>query len=316
MKKLSFIIRTLIFKVILSVLMSGYFYLIKPKFDADTWPTTTTVEGFYELEENSIDVLFIGSSHAVSSFYPNILEENYGLKAYNIGTAQQSPVVSYYMLEEALRYQSPEYVVMDCFCCFPVADINPLNQEESFSRSALDFMRWSPTKVGIVHDICTLDPDQSEISYYLPNIRYHSRWEDMSLSDLNRNRDNSRLGARALYYSSNIEFYGYDMYEGIPIWPMMPLMEEYLNRIVDLCQENNIELILTMTPTIERNIEQCASFELYAREHGLRYIDYNDRLELERIGYIFSLHCADTGHTNVRGAEIITNDIGRLITSN
>ena len=36
-----------------------------------------------------------------------------------LGAQQQSPLVSYFWLMEALRYQSPSVVVPDTYICFP-----------------------------------------------------------------------------------------------------------------------------------------------------------------------------------------------------
>lgn len=46
-------------------------------FLSDIWPTTLTYSKFYEEEEDTIDVIFLGSSHAASSFIPQELYNNY-----------------------------------------------------------------------------------------------------------------------------------------------------------------------------------------------------------------------------------------------
>ncbi len=44
----------------------------------------TDVLGFYNEKKNSIDVLFLGSSHSYSTFSPYIIEEKTNMKAYNL----------------------------------------------------------------------------------------------------------------------------------------------------------------------------------------------------------------------------------------
>lgn len=130
-----------------------------------------------------MDVVFLGSSHGVTSFLPQELYDQYGITSYNLGCEQQGMVTSYYWLREALRYQSPKAVVLECYFCFPYMVDEPLNTEESYTRKAFDFMRWSPVKAEAVKTICEIDSKQDVWSYYLPNIRYHTRWKNLDKND-------------------------------------------------------------------------------------------------------------------------------------
>lgn len=44
-------------------------------------------------------------------------------------------------------------------------------------------MRWGPVKVEAVRGYCSEIRGQSVLSYYLPNIRFHSRWKELSKKD-------------------------------------------------------------------------------------------------------------------------------------
>lgn len=44
-------------------------------------------------------------------------------------------------------------------------------------------MKWSLVKREAVKTICELDQYQFLVSYYLPNIRYHARWTNLSEND-------------------------------------------------------------------------------------------------------------------------------------
>ena len=45
-------------------------------------------------------------------------------------------------------------------------------------------MRWSEVKREAVSDLCRIDERQSEISYYLKNIRFHTRWSELTEYDI------------------------------------------------------------------------------------------------------------------------------------
>lgn len=135
----------------------------------------------------SIDVLALGSSHIVSAFSPQELYNNYQITSYNLGCEQQNLVVSYYWLKEALQYQSPKTVILDVYMLFhyELGEGGGLNTSEACMRKALDYMRWSKVKVEAVETICALDVEQSALSYYLPNIRFHTRWTSLNENDFN-----------------------------------------------------------------------------------------------------------------------------------
>ena len=66
------ILRAVIF---LSLLVVSLYYINKmllPKYISSNsnWPTTTTYNQFYEMEEDTVDVFFFGSSLMVNAFSP------------------------------------------------------------------------------------------------------------------------------------------------------------------------------------------------------------------------------------------------------
>ena len=109
MNRLRYVIKAAAFLTVLCLCLGFFSVLLTPKYyQEDIYPTTSTFCEFYQLEKNSVDVLFLGSSHAVTAFDPCVLYENWGLTSYNLGSEQQSLLISYYWLKEALRYQMYE----------------------------------------------------------------------------------------------------------------------------------------------------------------------------------------------------------------
>ena len=137
---------------------------LKPKYYYTyAWPSTNTFQDFYALEKDSVDVLFFGSSHAVSSLNPQVVYDTYGITSYNLGSEQQSLVVSYYWLREALKYQSPKAVIIDTYMLHKFSDsyvYNDMNCSESAVRKAMDNMRLSPLKWEAAQTIAKTDPAQ------------------------------------------------------------------------------------------------------------------------------------------------------------
>jgi len=80
MKKMKVFVRFILFLMVTLLCIGVTEKLLTPKYYyTDKWPTTTTYSDFYRLNKNSADVLFFGSSHAVSAFNPQELYDRYGI---------------------------------------------------------------------------------------------------------------------------------------------------------------------------------------------------------------------------------------------
>ena len=71
------------------------------------------MESFWNLPNDTNDVLFFGTSHMVSGISPMEIYEKNGIVSYNLGTSCQPIQGTYYLLKEALKYQSPKVIVLD-----------------------------------------------------------------------------------------------------------------------------------------------------------------------------------------------------------
>lgn len=279
----------------------------------DMWPTTSTYQGFYQMERDSVDVLFLGSSCAAAGLNPQELYDSYGIRSYNLGCEGQSLLTSYYWLEEALRFQSPKAVVLEVFFVFLYNRDEPLNTAESCTRKAFDYMRWSPVKWEAVHDICSYDGKQTLSSYYFPNIRYHTRWKELEENDFISGEMAKHYELKG--YAPLAQRRGNDDYA--PLSPadsgdradMTPLMREYLDRIVMLCQENGISLILTKMPDTDCNVSKYNTMSDYALEQGISYWDFNEKDLYRESGFVYTEDMNDGWHVNLWGAEKISRCI-------
>ena len=81
-------VKVLAFLLLLGLLLHGADELLFPKNYALTseWPASSNTEGVYRLEKNSLDLLILGSSKAYTAFVPQILYDEYGVRAYTLGT--------------------------------------------------------------------------------------------------------------------------------------------------------------------------------------------------------------------------------------
>lgn len=319
-RNMGFIGKCIGFVLLFAVCFRIYSRWITPKFFTDiAWPTTTTYAGFYEIEKDTVDVLFLGSSHGITSFLPQELYDQYGITSYNLGCEQQGMVTSYYWLKEALRYQSPKAVVLECYLCFPYIVDEPLNVEESYTRKAFDFMRWSSVKQEAVRTICEIDAGQDVWSYYFPNIRYHTRWEELDKNDYTYKEMAGHSGLKGfapLYFhlgEAGENFVPHDTGETDEQAALSPLMLEYLDKTADLCEAEGIPLLLTITPAVSANLTMCNAIQAYADARGLSFISFNEQSVYQKMDYQIAWDNCDDGHPNIWGAVKVTDYIGAVL---
>ncbi len=254
------------------------------------------------------DVIFIGDCEVYENISPITLWEEYGITSYIRGSSQQLIWQSYYLLEETLTYEIPDVVV---FNVLAMKYNEP--QSEAYNRLTLDGMRWSLSKWNSV--LASMTEEEDWITYLFPLLRYHSRWSELTTEDFTD-----------LFITKKSFHQGYLMRVDVrPVtsYPtVVPLADyqfgetayEYLDKIVALCEEYGIKLVLIKAPSISPYWydEWEEQMETYAKEHDLLYINF---LELiDEVGIDFSTDTYDNGlHLNLSGAEKLSSYFGAIL---
>ena len=284
--------------------------ILEPKY-LDIREGSLTAEYYAHAKETRHDVLLIGDCEVYESFVPAVLWEEYGISSYVRGGSQHLAWHSYYMLEDALRYETPEIVVYNVLA---LKYGEP--QQETYNRMALDGMEWSQTKVDAIN--ASMMEDESFASYVWPLLRFHDRWSELTADDFKYAFADKPLVSDSGYLmQTDIR----PMTESETVtepaeYPLPETSMAYLDRMRVLCKERGITLILIKAPT---NTEQFwwydewdAQITEYAATHGLAYYNMIDKTE--EIGIDWSHDTYDEGyHLNVYGAEKLSVWFGRIL---
>ena len=67
------------------------------------------------MPEDSLDMLILGNSHAQLAIDDALLSDMLDANIYNAAFSQQQAATSYYVLNKAFKYQSPDTVVLDAY---------------------------------------------------------------------------------------------------------------------------------------------------------------------------------------------------------
>ena len=81
MGKVRTISKCIILLALIGIMAASSVRLMMPKNYVQTteWIATSNTKGFYDLNKNSVDVIFIGTSHCYSSFSPQELYNKYNI---------------------------------------------------------------------------------------------------------------------------------------------------------------------------------------------------------------------------------------------
>lgn len=235
-------VRRIVSVGILLILLFAMQRLVMPKYVDDVIEGGFTAE--YYREENPHEVLMVGDCELYENFSPVTMWKNYGITSYIRGSAQQLTWQSYYLLEDALKYETPDVVV------FNVLELKYNEpQREEYNRMTLDGMRWSVSKVQAIR--ASMLPEEHFIDYVFPLLRYHSRVTELTANDWKYYfKDKTRTTAG---YYMRVDTAPYE--EGI--WeeeePESDTLGKnamaYLDKIRMLCEKNHIRLLLVKAPS-------------------------------------------------------------------
>lgn len=315
------LIRAAAFLLCLAVVYSGITSIVAHAAEAVPWVNTFRIRELYNLKTNSVDVVSLGSSMTICSFSPMDLYRDYGICAYNAGGERQPVMDSYLILNELLKRQRPQIVLLEVFGLY-------YDSGEEFFRKSFDGLKWSDEKRQVLNDLSSNYLDDSKLSYIFPIMKFHNRFREINKTDFTE-------ASREDYYQL---FRGYALITGkySPDQPMVPMQLdeaayeepreqalEYFYKIIKICRENNVELVLYKTPvggnTPVGGDWQAARYNAVknlAEENELPYIDFNLQEVMMESRLDFTVDQADAAHQNSSGAVKLTKYLGRYLHEN
>lgn len=310
--------KKIIIKIICFVLIGLMLLYVAGKILMPKWTTskdnrmTYIIKGFYNEPKNSLDVVFMGNSDVYRGISPIKMWDEYGIASYNFVSSGQRMWTAYYLMEECLKYQKPELIVLNMDSAF-----NESKSSESNYRKALDNMKFGPNKIKAVVDPAFKNSKNDIASYVFPALRFHSRWSELTDEDFTKAFENKRYAHKGMDLVTTIEpfddvskNYMNKEHENEKIGKKC---SKYLEKMVKLCKDNNIKLLLIEIPSAESwSYDLSKKTQEFADKHNLEFIDMN--LNYKEFGFDWKTDTADAGdHLNVYGAEKVSEYLGKII---
>ncbi|MEG2457319.1 MAG: hypothetical protein RSB41_00255 [Bacilli bacterium] len=275
---------------------------------------TYIMRGLYSEKKNSMDVMFMGNSQIYSGVNPMELWNDYGVSSYVYASPGQRSSTTYYMLKEALEYQHPKVIVMNVENLF-----YKTTGAKTAARKVFDNMRWDKVKVEAIMDKSYQNTPGDVISYMFPLLWYHFRYKELKLEDFNLSlaKIHHPYKGYSLHSEINPKVKDLDYMEVTDDKAEFnPKGQEYLEKIIDICNKENIKIVLVQVPAGDFwNYPMHKTMSEYAKQKNLTFIDMN--LMLDELKFDWNTDTYDKGtHLNIYGSDKVTSFLGEYLTKN
>jgi len=320
------LLRVSIFLIVFLVLFQSFSILFIPKDGKHDMVWTSYITNAYRGEKNdSIDVLMIGNSDAYRGFSPIDCWKDYGISSCVSGKPWQNSRGAYNILRDMFYSERPRVSIRKlAFKELKSIKTDFFSGRDNVVQSLdkrIDFLIKTMTKSGFSKEIQNLDDGlETKINYYFPLLIYHERWNSLNVKDITDIDNVWHFASKGFVLSKDCEPYsgGYD-YMDIKSKKTVKIADKplsYLNKIVDLCEQNNIKLVLVCMPSaFSWTGQKHLAVAEFAQSHNLEFIDYN--LPETNTGFDWLTDSVDGGnHLNYNGALMITTNLGKYLKDN
>ena len=267
---------------------------------------------FHALAPRSLDILFIGSSRTVRAFDPWIVEQETQKSAFNLASDGQFPQLSFYVLQEALQTQKPQFVVYG---------VDGLGSEGNFIavRNNYNFMRDAKVKRELAQSYFNLE-ERLLLRFPLFGHREDWRWFAAMVPGFSFQET---YAGKGFAWNTRVFSPGPESEDTPSSSPKMALVEKqvaYFQQILQLCEEKGIQLFLVLLPNAPstQNAEQIQlqnhTVKTLSGSYPHVLLDYAAKDGETRTTR--DSNYSDAIHLNRSGSEIISHWISDAILSN
>lgn len=318
-----YILRLIVFFSILGIIIIGAIF-IADKLDDDVNDIKSLWLDIYAAEPDSVDIVFLGSSHANSTFAPKVFDSITGKSSFNLGSSNQTPETGYYIFKEFLKEQHPQILVQEVYWVLmgDKVEVTAVNTQQ------LLYMRPGVNWAGIF--INTFSSEEKG-TFLIKGINPFYRLKGIGIRYFSAKSVDARNVKSVQYQGRGYRPYlitanggkkdevieklsGFNGYS--------PKQIAYLQRTIDLAKSNDMDVILVMAPimpevfdalTFYDEVEQVTT-EI-AQNNGVEYIDFNRLLDNKEVVLPID-YFGDEHHVNDKGAEIVSTYLAEYMNSN
>lgn len=283
--------------------------------------TRSRFDEFYALEEKSLDMVFIGSSHSYCTFDPENFDSVLGTSSWQLGTPQQHYDTSLYVLKEVYKTQRPKLVVLELYW--------DMMDEKFDMKQANSFFEAVNNEKIQADYVKNVFPLSEKVKYTLLPIRYQQDYFAYENNELEKKAEEKfGVHSREAAESNGTEYYlakGYtycdtvipdseldetNQFKGVDgsKWEADKTQLKYIEEFVSLCREYGSEVVFVTAPIANVSIDYIDNYENIhntmadiADSMGVKYLDFNEVNMTEKLFELENFR--DDAHLNDSGVK-------------
>jgi len=279
-----------------------------------------------------IDVQVYGSCHAYTSFDSAYFSEKYGMSSYNMSNPGEIMPSTYLRMVERFKKDKPEVVLVETWGVNAYETYNPTEKiMDSYFRINIEDIPFSKEKAEVINDFETLDMIEDNVAL----IKYRDRLTTFTLNKLDF--DYCFEDASEIYNTGEWAKYLYDEmknrlsnsgFKSNPSTPILDYQEQqaqieenetleveadlmkYVDKIIELCKEENVPLIFYRAPyrSTANELRKANYLEKYFAGKDVLFFDLEKELEYDYENDFF-----DYEHLSTVGATKSTDFLSEKI---
>lgn len=264
------------------------------------------------IKQEKVDVLILGSSHSDNGIAPELIKEAYlknenvDISVFNYSIYGMRVEQMYYFMKEALKKHIPKIIILETFAFVPIAD----EHRDILARRAFDMLPLSMNKIEAIQYCVNTD----YWSYYIPFMKYHTRWKELKKSDIEMLYKESAwkdAGLKCNYEDDYMEeidkYFQTDTKNVKELMGITDTEKESVERILNLAEENGVKVLFVSVPFKQQlgmdsiNMIKINNYisENYVDEKNVYMLDMNRMWKELDFGYS---DLYNEGHCNRNGA--------------
>lgn len=271
--------------------------------------------GFYAEEEETIDVMYLGTSATNRYFIPPVAYNEEGIAAFDLATMGLPMLFVPDLIDEVEKTQSPQLYIIELRNVLKnkndITDAHIRRVTDSMPASANKYealdkaLKYTEGATGERSNI-----DESKLDYLIPVVKYHSKLaageitpEDFipwSVKNTTKGYVLSDLTLQQKPYEPPVYNNGHEA--------LAPEMEKALLATLDRCDELDADVMFVFSPYAMRKDVQAkfnTAIEM-VEERGYTVLDCNQPEVTEEMGIDWQHDLYNSKHVNYVGAEKYT----------
>ncbi len=287
--------------------------------EALTYDHDKVYDGWKYVYDGDIDILIMGSSHVHTGFNAEYITEETGKSTVILSSGAQNIKQLYFNLVETLKYQKPEVIVVEEFSI--IEDTIAWMKETDaigLALSNLDGMKMSPLKLKAAFSTLGFDGygvfqimrESGKTERFIFALKHIKLAVKRMFTPKEKPFSETRGTEPSVTVENNLsERYNESLVHNIDKSFMLTNQNiKYMDKVIELCKENNIKLEFIKTPLIKNqsSISGHYAIEKHLEEQGYDINAYNLMDKKYNLGMELTDY-ADINHVSESGMKKVSD---------